>query len=170
MKKDIQFNIFLIKIFLLMVFGFLKPDGFSQTPGQAAVFCKSCPDYDFVITPATYWKTFGSSHLTNECRMFFVPVIPGYRYTFKTGCGDGAFADYDTHLEIFRYSDCALIGDNDNSCELNRSKIYWTNESESYVILKVRGNGSSYGDFVLAYIMAPPCVTCPTYDYHITPV
>ena len=157
-------------IFLILALGFLKPDGFSQTPDQSAVVCKSCPEYDLVITPEPFWKAVSSYHGPGGCKMFLVPVIPGYRYTFKTGCGDGAMAAYDTHLELYRYSDCAMVANDDNGCELNRSKIYWTDDSESYVILKVLGNGNSYGDFILAFIMAPPCVACPVYDYDITPV
>jgi len=61
--------------------------------------CLSCPDYDFNITPTSAWKTHSSFHTANGCRIYRVSVTNGRTYTFKTGCGNGATADYDTRAK-----------------------------------------------------------------------
>jgi len=83
--------------------------------------------------------------------MYQVAVTAGYAYTFKTGCGDGATADFDTYLELYDAS-CSYLTGNDDGCESARSKIDWVAQQTGYVYLNVRGySSSSSGAYTLAY-------------------
>jgi len=133
--------------------------------------CVNCPSYDYNITTSTSWQTHSASHPTNGCKMYRISVTSGNEYTFKTGCGDGAIANYDTYLELFN-SGCSSIISNDDGCENNRSKITLLATTSGYVYLKVRGFNGSGGSYTLAYRyvnQSAPCLNCPTYDYYITP-
>ena len=114
--------------------------------------CKSCPEYDFSISPSTSWQTSSSSHVSNGCKMYRLSVTSGQSYSFKTGCGDGATANYDTYLELYN-SSCNLIDEDDDDCEDNRSKIEWTANYTGYAYLKVRGYQSDFGNYTIAYTM-----------------
>ena len=139
-----------------------------QSPGM--LICRICPEYDRLITPATVWKIDTGSHVANGCISYRIPVTTGNRYIFKTGCGDGASANYDTYLELNNYQNCSQITYNDDGCELNRSKIEYTADFTGYVYLKVKGFGSVFGFYSLAYKYLPPCIGCPGFDYEIAPV
>lgn len=115
------------------------------------VICVSCPTYDFSITPSSAWLTHSSSHVANGCKMYRMSVTSGQSYIFKTGCGNGATASYDTYLELYNTS-CSLIASDDDGCESNRSIIEWTANFTGYAYLKVRGYGSGSGSYTLAYI------------------
>ncbi|MGB4206256.1 MAG: choice-of-anchor D domain-containing protein [Bacteroidales bacterium] len=121
--------------------------GTGVVPGN---ICKECPEYDFIITPSVSWQTHSSSHVMNGCKMYRFSVNNGYKYTFKTGCGNGASANYDTQLYLFNNS-CIQIESDDNSCENNTSKIEWTSNYTGYAYLKVKGASSNYGNYTLAY-------------------
>jgi hypothetical protein len=132
--------------------------------------CLNCPSYDFSINPATTWQTHSSSHPANGCKMYRISVTPGYEYTFKTGCGDGATANYDTYLELFNTS-CNIIISNDDGCESSRSKITWTATSSGYVYLRVKGFSGAGGSYTLAYNyvnQVAPCLNCPSYDFSVS--
>jgi hypothetical protein len=122
---------------------------------QSVPVCKTCPDFDFTITPASGWSTHSSSHGALGCKMYRVSVTQGLTYTFKTGCGDGATATYNTYLELYG-SSCTLLLSNDDGCESNRSILDWTADITGYVYLKVRGYQTSYGSYTLAYTSCPP--------------
>jgi hypothetical protein len=112
-----------------------------------------CPTFNFGIVPGTSWNTHSSSHGTFSSIMYRVSISNNQKYTFKTGCGDGATADYDTYLELYDAS-CNMIAYNDDDCETNRSQIVWISDYTGYAYLKVRGFGTSgvnYGDYTLAY-------------------
>ncbi len=115
------------------------------------VICVSCPTYDFSITPSSAWLTHSSSHVASGCKMYRMSVTSGQSYIFKTGCGNGATASYDTYLELYNTS-CSLIASDDDDCESNRSIIEWTANFTGYAYLKVRGYGSGSGSYTLAYI------------------
>jgi hypothetical protein len=115
------------------------------------VICVSCPTYDFSITPSSAWLTHSSSHVANGCKMYRMSVTSGQSYIFKTGCGNGATASYDTYLELYNTS-CTLIASDDDDCESGRSIIEWTANFTGYAYLKVRGYGSGSGSYTLAYI------------------
>jgi threonine synthase len=113
--------------------------------------CTTCPTNDFSFTPTTTWQTHNSSIAANGCKMYRFSVTSGNDYTFKTGCGDGATAAFDTYLELLN-SGCTQIAYNDDDCENTRSAITWTATYNGYVYLKVRGYGSTdYGTYTLAY-------------------
>jgi large repetitive protein len=124
--------------------------------------CLTCPSYDLSITPNSGWQTHNSSFGSNGCKIYRIPVpsTPGYSYTFKTGCGDGATAAFDTYLELYN-NNCSLLLDDDDGCESNRSIITWTSNytSAQYIYLKVRGYSSnSSGSYTLAYLRVDPVV------------
>jgi len=112
--------------------------------------CHDCPTYDFPIYPSTAWNTNSSSIDANGCKIYRFYAYNGYKYTFKTGCGDGATADFDTYLQLFDAS-CTQVIYNDDGCENFRSTIEWAPTSSGYYYLKVRGYGTSTGSYTLAY-------------------
>jgi len=115
--------------------------------------CVSCPSFDFTLTPTNFWQTHTGSHPANGCKIYKVSVTAGRTYTFKTGCGDGATADYDTYLEILDNASCALLeGDNDG-CEDARSLLSWTASYTGDAYVRVRGNAGAGGTYTLAYIV-----------------
>lgn len=112
--------------------------------------CRTCPSYDLNLTPATYWQTNTNSHIENGCKIYRIYVNSGSIYTFKTGCDDGATANYDTYLELLN-NNCSTILAVDDNCESQRSDITWKANYSGYVYLKVRGFGGAGGNYTLAY-------------------
>ena len=84
------------------------------------------------------------------------PIMKGFTYTFKTGCGDEATAEFDTYLELFDFN-CNLISSDDNTCEDSRSKISWQASYDGYAHLNIHGsNPDAYGSYSLAYEISDP--------------
>ena len=115
--------------------------------------CTCIPDYDYDLTATTAWKTH-SSTTTGNCNdenIYRISVTEGQQYVFKTGCGDGATADFDSKLYLYDANGNHLMA-NDDGCEENRSKIEYTMTASGYVYLIVRGYMSSdTGSYTLAY-------------------
>ena len=111
--------------------------------------CVVCPNFDFAITPTSTWQLHSSSHVSNGCKMYSVAVVLGNQYTFKTGCGDGALASYDSYIEL-NNSTCTYITGNDDGCG-SASTVTWTATYTGTAYLKVRGYSSSSGTYTLAY-------------------
>jgi hypothetical protein len=111
--------------------------------------CHACA-YDFLMYPAETWQTASSSIESSGCKMHKFYAYAGAKYTFKTGCGDGAGADYDTYLELLDAS-CLSVAFNDDGCGYPLSKIDWTAPATGYYYLKVRGYLSNAGSYTLAY-------------------
>ena len=116
---------------------------------QAHAQCTVCPQYDFSIVPNSQWQLSSSSFEANGCKIFQVQVVEGYSYIFKTGCEDGANANFDTYLELSD-SNCVYITYNDDDCNY-LSKIEWLSPFTGTAYLKVRGYNNNFGDFTLAY-------------------
>jgi uncharacterized protein (TIGR02145 family) len=112
--------------------------------------CLSCPGWNFQISPTTSWQTHSSSHVSDGCQLYKISVVNGSKYTFKTGCGNGATANYDTFLELMN-SSCSLLTTADDECESNRSSLEWTSTYSGYAYLKVRGYAGLGGTYTLAY-------------------
>ncbi len=89
--------------------------------------------------------------------MYRVSVTSGAEYTFKTGCGDGATASYDTYLELYN-AGCTEVAINDDGCENFRSTITWIATDTGYAYLKVRGFNGAGGNYTLAYDSRPVSV------------
>ena len=121
--------------------------GFYSSGVQAQ--CLICPQNDFSINPNSSWQLQSSSIETGGCKIFKVQVVEGYTYTFKTGCEDGADANFDTYIELSD-SNCIYITYNDDDCDL-LSKIEWVSPYSGVAYLKVRGYNDNFGDFTLAY-------------------
>lgn len=113
--------------------------------------CYDCPSYNLNLAPSTSWQTHSSSHVSYGCKTYRISVTSGLPYIFKTGCGNGATASYNTLLELYN-SGCTLVASNDNGCESNRSSISWTANYTGYAYLKVKGVGTASGSYTLAYI------------------
>ena len=113
--------------------------------------CYDCPSYNFTISPTTTWQTHSSSHVASGCKVYRMSVVSGKPYIFKTGCGNGATASYNTYLELYN-SNCSLVASNDDGCETNRSTISWTANYSGYAYLRVKGVGTANGTYTLAYI------------------
>jgi uncharacterized repeat protein (TIGR02543 family) len=119
--------------------------------------CVDIPNYDDSITPSTSWNTATSRSIASEgCHIYRFAATAGDYYSFKTGCDDGATADFDTYLEIYNASGTRLTYNDDNStCGSNRSYIEnWQcpTGGGTYYYLKVRGyNANAYGTYTLAY-------------------
>jgi len=118
--------------------------------GTGVEICKECPNYDFSLNPGTSWSTTSSSIVSQGCKMYRISVSNGRTYTFKTGCGDGATASYDTQLYLFNNA-CTEIAFNDDGCESYRSKIEWTANYTGYAYLRVKGWNTASGSYTLAY-------------------
>jgi hypothetical protein len=112
--------------------------------------CRTCPSYDYTITPTPSWQTTSSNHITNGCKIYRAYVTAGYIYSFKTGCNDGATANYDTYLELLN-SSCSRITISDDDCESQRSSLTWKATYSGYVYLKINGFAGAGGSFTLAY-------------------
>ena len=121
--------------------------------------CRTCPSYDLSIQPSTSWQTQSSTIGRNGCIIFRIPVpsTPGFTYTFKTGCGDGATANFDTYLELYD-SNCNLLTSSDNACSTLQSSITWISNytAAAFIYVKVRGLSSTFGDFTLAFLRLDP--------------
>lgn len=112
--------------------------------------CLTCPSSDFDITPSVAWQLSSSDVQTSGCKIYKVAVTSGTNYTFKTGCADGATANFDTYLELYS-NDCSYIMGNDDNCEGGRSRLVWEATYSGLVYLKVRGWSSTSGTYTLAY-------------------
>jgi len=113
-----------------------------------------CPNYNFSLSNNSNWNTHSSSIGYMENKIYRFLVSPGKTYTFKTGCGDGATASFNTVLNLLNFNCNSIIAD-DNSCEQQRSSIEWTcnYSSTGWAYLMVRGfiPTSNYGNYTLAY-------------------
>lgn len=122
--------------------------------------CTDCPEYDFDITPAVTWNTHFSGHLATGCKTYRISVTEGYQYIFKTGCGDDAWAEYNTTLLLLD-SNCEILAFNDDICEL-QSLIEWISGYSGFVYLRVSGSDSqSFGYYNLAYKILPSISAVP---------
>jgi hypothetical protein len=116
----------------------------------ATINCIECPGYNFSINPGNPWSTHASSVVTNGCKIYRVAVQQGRTYTFKTGCGNGATASFDTFMHLFN-SNCEEIATDDDGCENLRSIITWTATYTGYAYVKIRGFGNVPGNYIMAY-------------------
>jgi len=115
------------------------------------IICKTCPSYDWTMNYSSSWYNHTSSLLyAYACKFYRINVTSGYTYQFKTGCGDGATATFDTYLELYN-TNCAYITHNDDGCESLRSIISWDATYTGWAYLKVRGFAGAYGNYTLAW-------------------
>ena len=138
-----------------------------------AVFatCTEIPDYNYQITPAATWFSHTSSTSEASCykKIYRFPVLSGVTYTFKTGCSDGATADFDTKLLLYNASGSLITSnDDDSECGNNLSRLVYTATYSGNAYLVVTGWNNQYGNYSLAY--KKDCTGSNTdYNYTITP-
>jgi hypothetical protein len=111
--------------------------------------CHACA-YDFLMYPQENWQTSSSSVETSGCKMYKFYAYAGAKYTLKTGCGDGAGADFDTFLELLD-ANCLSVAYDDDGCGYPLSKIEWTATANGYYYVKARGYSTYAGSYTLAY-------------------
>ena len=122
--------------------------------------CATPPASDLTLAAATTsYQTPTDAPVTltsDECHVYELVVVEDNVYTFKTGCGDGASATFDTFLELYD-ADGDWLAEDDDGCAVPASsdytsKIEWTATYGGNAYVKVRGyNSSSYGAFTLRY-------------------
>ena len=118
--------------------------------------CVTCPSWDYSKVPGTTWQTHTSSISSGGCRIYRMGVTAGRTYSFKTGCGDGASANFDTYLELMN-DGCSVLAFNDDFCNSTSSQIEWTASYSGYAYLKVRGyNNNAFGGYTLSYLSTIP--------------
>ena len=138
-----------------------------------AVFatCTEIPNYDYQITPAATWFSHTSSTSEASCykKIYRLPVMSGVTYTFKTGCSNGATADFDTKLLLYDSSGSLITSnDDDSECGSSLSRIVYTATYSGNAYLVVTGWNNHYGNYSLAY--KKDCTGSNTdYNYTITP-
>ena len=137
---------------------YLRVTGYSGATGSYTLAykkeCVEIPNYHYTITPNTSWNTHSGSteNTCNGKKIYRVYVTAGQKYTFKTGCEDGATANFDTYLEVVDSSSTQLAYNDDNStCGNNLSLVQYTPTRTGYLFLIVGGFGSYTGNYTLAY-------------------
>ncbi len=134
--------------------------------------CNECPAYDEWIHPAGAWQTAQASYDQDGCYTFMVSIDEGIHYTFKTGCGDGAYTDGGTLLEL-RNDWCNEVTGPANDCGDGGSLLSWTAAYDGSVRLTVRSPDGAAGNFTMAYKSiggnGTMCTGCPSHDFYITP-
>ena len=133
---------------------YLVVRGFGSATGSYTLAyrkaCKLIPDYDYDLTTTTTWQTYSGTTMgtCNNKIIYRIAVTSGQQYIFKTGCGNGATANFDIRLWLYDGNGNELAYD-DDGCESVRSKIEYTATYSGYVYLIV--GGYSTGTYTLAY-------------------
>ncbi len=151
----------------------------SDAPVIVTANCKTAPDFDYTISASGSWQTHPASGTialaSLECAIYKVTGITADTYyTFKTGCDDGATADFDTEIEVYNASG-VLLAANDDACTGWTSLLDWTSPGTytGTIYVKVKGWSNRAGDYRMAYRSAGTvsdlCKTAPDFDETITP-
>ena len=146
---------------------YANPLVFQIVEGGGGGSCSDCPDYDesWSISGNGEWTTKSSSIGTDGCRIYRVPMLPSYTYTFQT-CGEGS-ASFDTRLYLYNAS-CNQVAFDDDGCTGNSSLLEYTNTGNAaYYYLRIDGYNGAGGTFTIAgkrEAEAAPCPDCPEYD------
>lgn len=127
----------------------------------SALVTSSCPDFDFSLNPTTTWLTDTKTITDNLWNIYRIPVTVNNTYSFKTGCGNGATANFQTSLVLLDFS-CDTITNATSVCSnpTYTELIDWTATYTGYVYLKVRATNWVNGTYTLAYKYTAPSQTC----------
>ena len=157
-------------------FYYLKINGYNGAGGSFTIAgkrdggnspCTDCPDYDesWSINNVEVgdWTYKSSSIGTGGCRIYRVPLLPSYTYTFQTGCDNGT-ADFDTRLYLYDAS-CNEVAYDDDGCSNHLSSLKYRNTtgSTAYYYLKINGYDDEGGSYTIA-AKRESCSSCPEYD------
>lgn len=157
--------------YYIVVYGFGDATGdyvLNLTECGLPTACQPCPCYDASLTMTPSYQTVSGAIEPGACDVFAVELAAGQMAEF-TFCAGGGAATFDTYLTL-RDSNCAVVAYNDDSCNL-LSEITYEISSTGMYYLEVNSccTGGSGGDYTLAYQYLPSCLTCPDYNYQITP-
>lgn len=122
------------------------------------------------------WQWVSGSYPPGGSVTYELPLLQSnsITYVFKTGCGDGAWADHNTVLEYRTTPPCLLVMADSGSCaqggsELDINFVVWEGPSR----IRVRGANGEGGSFTLAYRsiggMPGNCNECPSFDEALAP-
>ncbi|MBP1673027.1 MAG: large protein [Bacteroidetes bacterium] len=127
----------------------------------SALLTTSCPDYNDILIPTTSWQTDTKTLIDELWIIYKIHVTSGNTYTFKTGCGNGATANFETSLVLLDY-DCNPITAATSICSnpSNTEVIDWTATYVGDVYLKVKASNWINGTYTLAYRYTSPVQTC----------
>jgi hypothetical protein len=124
--------------------------------------CVECPGYDStLLTPTTSWQHDSRSIGAYSCWVYRISLQEGETYTAKTGCGDGATANFDTVIGVVVECGeeggwwCYPVGYDE--CEQFRSKVTWTAPYSGNCLLLIMAEDYAPGSFTLAYRREPHC-------------
>ena len=118
----------------------------------------SCPSsaQHIISNPTTSWQTFSDTlPLPDMWAALRVDLSAGNTYTFKTGCGDGATASFDTVIEVYDWTTCELVACDDSACSGGLSRVQFATQGTGEYIVKVRGYDGQNGSYTLAYRREP---------------
>jgi uncharacterized repeat protein (TIGR02543 family) len=135
---------------------YVRVTGFAGATGTYTLaYKKECidvPNYHYTLTPGTIWNTVTGSN-TGDCnkKIYRFSATANQPYVFKTGCGNGATATFDTYLEIYDANGNRLAYNDDGGCEGTRSKLEYTPTTTGYQYLVISGYQSANGSYTLAH-------------------
>jgi hypothetical protein len=139
----------------------------SYSSSSSAEACLECPSYNSQVTsyPVTDndWFTTSGTVDANGCytvRFTNLPDKPGFGWTFKCGCEDGASATFETEMDIVQTTSCTAISHIDDTCN-DGTNDQWLITSvtgpDDHVYVKVTEvGGGPGGSFTMAYAYTAP--------------
>lgn len=105
--------------------------------------------------PTCSWQTLYDFAPGGNCKWYFFLGTAGTTYTFKTGCGDGAYADFDTYLAIYNWPDGTFMASNEDACDDPRpylSILTFTPSVTQWYFIKITDDWDYIGgNFALSY-------------------
>ena len=123
--------------------------------------CLACPSFDFgPFTPTANWQTHAAVLSgPGDCNRYQFAVVAGHRYEVST-CAPGS-ADFDTTLNARDGVTCVALGTSDDFCGL-QSYLQVIARGDGDFNVAVRGFGTAFGAYVLAFRDTGPTPICPS--------
>ncbi|MFN8144974.1 MAG: PKD domain-containing protein [Bacteroidia bacterium] len=115
--------------------------------------------YTFISASGCSWNSVSDALVPGTCKLWAIYGYSGYNYTFKTGCGDGADATWDTYISIYKYDYGSGIwlnvaSNDDAYCSPNSyaSNVTYNCNTSDYFLVRISGYSSSDGGpYTMAY-------------------
>lgn len=130
--------------------------------------CGPCNAFDHSLGVSDTWANYTSSYLPGGCQVYRVQVVEGYQYTFKTGCGNGAYSDHPSRIELFD-TGCELLASDVDGCGDDGALLEYVASQTGSLYVRVSSVDGSGGVHTLAFRRSGVCRTCPDHDQEFTP-